>query len=75
LPGDQGGAGALEAGLTVLSLRDQIMPPTINLEQPDDDNRLNVVAESAAPLAISHAMANSFGFGGTNASLIFAQAT
>ncbi|MPZ20286.1 MAG: beta-ketoacyl-ACP synthase II [Luteitalea sp.] len=68
-----GGAGALEAGLTVLSLRDRIVPPTINLEQPDEDNRLNLVAQRAVPLAIAHAMTNSFGFGGTNASLIFAQ--
>ena len=68
-----GGAGALEAGLTVLALRDQIAPPTINLDQPDADLRLNLTPHRAAPLAISHAMTNSFGFGGTNASLIFAK--
>ena len=68
-----GGAGALEAGLTVLALRDQIAPPTINLDQPDPDLRLNLTAHRAAPLAMVHAMTNSFGFGGTNASLIFAK--
>jgi 3-oxoacyl-[acyl-carrier-protein] synthase II len=67
-----GGAGALEAGLTVLALRDQIAPPTMNLDTPDPDNTLNLVPNRAAPLAMSHAMTNSFGFGGTNASLIFA---
>lgn len=68
-----GGAGALEAGLTVLALRDQIAPPTINLDQPDPDNALNLVPHRAQRLAITHAMTNSFGFGGTNASLIFAR--
>jgi 3-oxoacyl-[acyl-carrier-protein] synthase II len=68
-----GGAGALEAGLTVLSVRDQMVPPTINLDQPDPDNSLNLVSHHHAPRAISHAMTNSFGFGGMNASLIFAR--
>ena len=67
-----GGAGALEAGLTVLALRDQIAPPTINLDSQDLDNSLNLVPLRAQPLEMSHAMTNSFGFGGTNASLIFA---
>jgi len=68
-----GGAGALEAGLTVLALRDQIAPPTINLDRQDEGNHLNLVPNRAQPLAITHAMTNSFGFGGTNASLIFAK--
>ncbi len=68
-----GGAGALEAGLTVLALRDQIAPPTINLDNPDADNPLNLVPHRAQRLDITHAMTNSFGFGGTNASLIFAR--
>jgi 3-oxoacyl-[acyl-carrier-protein] synthase II len=68
-----GGAGALEAGLTVLALRDQVAPPTTNLDKPDPDNSLNLVPHAAAAIDISHAMTNSFGFGGTNASLIFAQ--
>jgi 3-oxoacyl-[acyl-carrier-protein] synthase II len=68
-----GGAGALEAGLTVLALRDQIAPPTTNLDRPDEDNPLNLVPNQAARVAMTHAMTNSFGFGGTNASLIFAR--
>ena len=66
-----GAAGAVEAGLTVLALRDQVAPPTINLSTPDADNALNLIADRAAPMAIGYAMTNSFGFGGTNASLIF----
>jgi 3-oxoacyl-[acyl-carrier-protein] synthase II len=68
-----GGAGALEAGLTVLALRDQIAPPTTNLDRADEDNPLNLVPNAAAPVTMTHAMTNSFGFGGTNASLIFAR--
>jgi 3-oxoacyl-[acyl-carrier-protein] synthase II len=68
-----GGAGALEAGLTVLSLRDQIAPPTTNLDHQDENNSLNLVPNRAQPLAITNAMTNSFGFGGTNASLIFSK--
>jgi 3-oxoacyl-[acyl-carrier-protein] synthase II len=68
-----GGAGALEAALTVLALRDQMAPPTTNLERQDPDNSLNLVPNNAARMAISHAMTNSFGFGGTNASIIFAR--
>ena len=67
-----GAAGAVEAGLTVLTLRDQIVPPTINLDAADADNTLHLVANRAADLPIRYAMTNSFGFGGTNASLIFA---
>jgi 3-oxoacyl-[acyl-carrier-protein] synthase II len=68
-----GGAGALEAGLTVLALRDQIAPPTTNLDHQDEDNPLNLVPNRAMPLEITNAMTNSFGFGGTNASLIFSR--
>ena len=67
-----GGAGALEAGLTVLALRDQMAPPTTNLDRQDEDNRLHLVPHTSIPLAITHAMTNSFGFGGTNACLILA---
>jgi 3-oxoacyl-[acyl-carrier-protein] synthase II len=69
-----GGAGALEAGLSVLALRDQIAPPTTNLDHQDEDNGLNLVPNKALPLEIRSAMTNSFGFGGTNASLIFSRA-
>jgi 3-oxoacyl-[acyl-carrier-protein] synthase II len=66
-----GAAGALEAGLTVLALRDQVAPPTINLDAVDSDISLRVIENHAAAMTIRHAMSNSFGFGGTNASLVF----
>ena len=68
-----GGAGALEAGLTVLALRDQVAPPTVNLDRADDGIALNLVPHREQALAMSYAMTNSFGFGGTNASLILAR--
>jgi 3-oxoacyl-[acyl-carrier-protein] synthase II len=68
-----GGAGALEAGLTVLALRDQIAPPTTNLDRQDEDIHLNLVPNQPQRLPIRNAMTNSFGFGGTNASLIFSR--
>jgi len=69
-----GGAGGLEAGLTVRALADQIAPPTINLDRQDEDLPLNFVPNSAQPLDCEYALSNSFGFGGTNASLIFRRA-
>ena len=66
-----GGAGGLEAGITVLALRDQIAPPTINLENPDPDCDLDYVPNCARPMAIEYAASNSFGFGGTNGCLVF----
>ncbi len=66
-----GGAGGLEAGITVLAIRDQIAPPTINLENPDPDCDLDYVPNHARPMNINYALSNSFGFGGTNGSLIF----
>jgi 3-oxoacyl-[acyl-carrier-protein] synthase II len=66
-----GGAGGLEAGITVLALRDQIAPPTINLENPDPMCDLDYVPNRARPMKIEYALSNSFGFGGTNGCLIF----
>ncbi len=67
-----GGAGGLEAGVTVLALRDQILPPTINLENqdPDTDN-MDFVPNQARKVQFEYAMSNSFGFGGTNGALLF----
>ncbi len=66
-----GGAGGMEAGITVLAIRDQIAPPTINYEFPDPDCDLDYVPNQARPLEIEHAVSNSFGFGGTNGCLVF----
>ncbi len=66
-----GGAGGLEAGISVLALRDQILPPTINQETPDPACDLDYVPNHARKAEVVYALSNSFGFGGTNASLIF----
>ena len=66
-----GGAGGLEAGITVLALRDQIAPPTINLNEADSECRLDYVPNQARPMKMEYALSNSFGFGGTNGSLVF----
>jgi len=66
-----GGAGGLEAGISVLALRDQILPPTINLENPDPDCDLDYVPNQSRKATIEYALSNSFGFGGTNAALLF----
>ena len=66
-----GGAGGLEAGITVMAIRDQIAPPTINLENPDEGCDLDYVPLHARPMKIDYALSNSFGFGGTNGCLIF----
>ncbi|MBZ5727846.1 MAG: beta-ketoacyl-ACP synthase II [Acidobacteriia bacterium] len=66
-----GGAGGLEAGITVMAIRDQIAPPTINLEHPSPDCDLDYVPNHARPMKIDYALSNSFGFGGTNGCLIF----
>jgi 3-oxoacyl-[acyl-carrier-protein] synthase II len=68
-----GGAGGLEAGITVLAIRDQIAPPTVNYEFPDPDCDLDYVPNEARPMTIKHALSNSFGFGGTNGCLIFSK--
>jgi 3-oxoacyl-[acyl-carrier-protein] synthase II len=66
-----GGAGGLEAGITVLALRDQCLPPTINLEDPDPQCDLDFVPNKCRAAKLDIALSNSFGFGGTNGSLIF----
>jgi 3-oxoacyl-[acyl-carrier-protein] synthase II len=66
-----GGAGGLEAGISVLALRDQILPPTINYETPDPACDLDYIPNKARKAEVRYALSNSFGFGGTNASLIF----
>jgi 3-oxoacyl-[acyl-carrier-protein] synthase II len=66
-----GGAGGLEAGISVLALRDQILPPTANYEHPDPACDLDYVPNHSRKAEVRYALSNSFGFGGTNASLIF----
>jgi 3-oxoacyl-[acyl-carrier-protein] synthase II len=66
-----GGAGGLEAGITVLALRDQCIPPTINIENQDPECKLDYVPNTARKTKVNIALSNSFGFGGTNGSLIF----
>jgi len=66
-----GGAGGLEGAITVLALRDQIVPPTINLDNPDDGCDLDFVAHKAREVKMDYAISNSFGFGGTNGCLVF----
>src|SRR5207302_1248721 len=66
-----GAAGGLEAGITVLAVRDQIAPPTINLDHPDEKCDLDYIPHKCRPLKIGYALSNSFGFGGTNAALLF----
>jgi 3-oxoacyl-[acyl-carrier-protein] synthase II len=66
-----GGAGGLEAGITVLALRDQKLPPTVNYETPDPECDLDYVPNVARAARVDHALSNSFGFGGTNAALLF----
>jgi len=65
-----GGAGGLEAGITVLALQNQMIPPTINLEETDPECKLDYVPNVPQPLSFDVALSNSFGFGGINASLV-----
>jgi 3-oxoacyl-[acyl-carrier-protein] synthase II len=66
-----GGAGGLEAGITVMTLVEQMVPPTINLENPDPECDLDYVANTARKREVNVALTNSFGFGGTNGCLLF----
>jgi len=70
-----GAAGGMEAIFCVLAIRDQVAPPTINLENPSENCDLNYVPNSAREMRIDVAMSNSFGFGGTNGTLIFHRLT
>ena len=64
-------AGAVEAGVTCLAVERGMLPPTINLDNPDPDCDLDYVPHKARPAEVKYALSNSFGFGGTNASLLF----
>ncbi len=69
-----GAAGAVEAAFCILAMRDQMAPPTINLDNPSVETALDLVPNRAKPMKIDIALSNSFGFGGTNASIIFKKA-
>jgi len=66
-----GAAGGLEAGITALALRDQILPPTINYRTPDPECDLDIIPNEARRVKLEYALSNSFGFGGTNGALVF----
>jgi 3-oxoacyl-[acyl-carrier-protein] synthase II len=70
-----GAAGAIEAAFSCLAIRDQIAPPTINLENPSVQTPIDLVPNKAKPMKIDVALSNSFGFGGTNASVVFKKVT
>jgi 3-oxoacyl-[acyl-carrier-protein] synthase II len=69
-----GAAGGVEAIFTVLAIRDQVAPPTINLDDPDPECDLDYVPHQAREMPIDAALSNSFGFGGTNGTLVFRRA-
>ena len=66
-----GGAGGLEAGITIMALQNQIVPPTTNLDHVDPACKLNYVPHHPQEASLEVALSNSFGFGGTNGSLVF----
>ena len=68
-----GAAGAVEAIYSILSIRDNIVPPTINLDNPSDGCDLNYSAHKATEIPVKKSISNSFGFGGTNATLVFSE--
>jgi 3-oxoacyl-[acyl-carrier-protein] synthase II len=70
-----GAAGAIEAVFSVLAIRDQVAPPTINLDNPDEGCDLDYVPHTARSMEVNVVVSNSFGFGGTNGSLIFSRMT
>ena len=66
-----GAAGAIEAIYAIKSMNDQVVPPTLNLDEPDEGCDIDLVPKRAKQRKVRNALSNSFGFGGTNASLIF----
>ena len=68
-----GAAGSVEAIFSILAIRDQVAPPTINLDNPAEGCNLNYVPHTAQEMPIHNVLTNSFGFGGTNGSLIFSK--
>ena len=70
-----GAAGAIEAAFSCLAIRDQIAPPTINLDNPSVETAIDLVPHKAKPMKIDAVLSNSFGFGGTNASVVFKKVT
>ncbi|MFM7631585.1 MAG: beta-ketoacyl-ACP synthase II, partial [Alphaproteobacteria bacterium] len=68
-----GAAGAVEAVFSILALNNNLMPPTLNLDDPDEECDLNFVPHQAQEKVLTHVLSNSFGFGGTNASLVFSK--
>jgi len=66
-----GGAGGLEAGISALAVFHDEVPPTINLDHPDPECDLDYVPHKSRKMAVRYALSNSFGFGGTNAALLF----
>ena len=68
-----GAAGAVESIFSILAIRDSVVPPTLNLENPSEGCDINLVAKVAQERPVNVALSNSFGFGGTNASLIFSK--
>jgi len=69
-----GAAGSVEAIYSIMAIRDQVAPPTLNLENPSEGCDIDLVPRQARKRKIRAALSNSFGFGGTNASLVFAAA-
>jgi 3-oxoacyl-[acyl-carrier-protein] synthase II len=65
-----GAAGGIEAGISALAIRHQLIPPTINYETPDPECDLDYVPHTSRKMPIEYALSNSFGFGGTNAALL-----
>ena len=70
-----GAAGAIEAAFACLAIRDQTAPPTLNLDNPSVETVIDLIPHKAKPMAIEYALSNSFGFGGTNASVVFKKVT